>query len=147
MILVVIVLFNALRQPLVIWLCVPLAIIGVTAGLLITGQPFGFMAMLGMLSLSGMLIKNAIVLIDQIEVEKRTGKHPHTAVLDATVSRLRPVGLAAVTTVMGMIPLFIDPFFAAMAVTIAFGLSFATVLTLIVVPVFYVIVFRIRPAA
>jgi multidrug efflux pump subunit AcrB len=143
MILIVIMLFNALRQPLVIWLTVPLALIGVTVGLLIFDQPFGFMALLGLMSLSGMLIKNAIVLIDQIDTEIRGGKERFQAVVDSGVSRLRPVALAAVTTIMGMIPLLTDAFFVSMAVTIMFGLGFATLLTLIVVPVLYATIFRI----
>ena len=147
MVAIVIVLFNSLRQPAVIWLCVPLAIIGVTAGLLISGQPFGFMAMLGMLSLSGMLIKNAVVLIDEIDFEIREGKPRYDAILDSAVSRVRPVSMAALTTVMGMIPLFTDAFFIAMAVTIVFGLTFATILTLVVVPVLYAIFFRIPASA
>lgn len=144
MILVVIFLFNAFRQPLIIWLTVPLSIIGVTAGLLIFNQPFGFMALLGLMSLSGMLIKNAIVLIDQINLEIREGKNPFHAIVDSGVSRMRPVSMAALTTIMGMIPLLQDDFFIAMAVTIMFGLGFATVLTLIVVPVLYAVFFRIR---
>ncbi len=143
MVVIVIFLFNALRQPLIIWLCVPLAIIGVTLGLLLTGQSFGFMALLGFLSLSGMLIKNAIVLIDQIDLEIREGKAPFSAILDSAVSRLRPVTMAAITTVLGMIPLVFDAFFIGMAVTIMFGLTFATVLTLIVVPVLYALFFRV----
>lgn len=143
MVLIVIALFNGLRQPAVIWLTVPLALIGVTFGLLITRQPFGFMALLGFLSLSGMLIKNAIVLIDEIELQKREGKEPFDAIMDSGVSRLRPVAMAALTTAMGMLPLFTDAFFIAMAVTIVFGLMVATVLTMVVVPVFYAIFFRI----
>jgi multidrug efflux pump subunit AcrB len=143
MILVVIFLFNAFRQPLIIWLTVPLSIIGVTAGLLIFKQPFGFMALLGLMSLSGMLIKNAIVLIDQINLEIREGKNPFKAIVDSGVSRMRPVSMAALTTIMGMIPLLQDDFFIAMAVTIMFGLGFATLLTLIVVPVLYAAFFRI----
>jgi len=144
MVLIVIFLFNSIRQPLIIWLCVPLAIIGVTAGLLLTGQPFGFMALLGVLSLSGMLIKNAIVLIDQINFEVGQGKELPRAIQDSAVSRTRPVMMAAVTTVMGMTPLVLDAFYVSMAVTIMFGLSFAAVLTLIVVPVFYAIFFRVK---
>jgi multidrug efflux pump subunit AcrB len=144
MILIVICLFNALRQPLIIWLTVPLAIIGVTLGLLVTRQPFGFMALLGFLSLTGMLIKNSIVLIDQIDLEIREGKEPFRAIMDSSVSRMRPVMMAAATTVLGMTPLLFDAFFIAMAVTIMFGLTFASVLTLIVVPVFYAIFFRIK---
>ncbi len=142
MILVTIVLFNSLRQPLIIWLCVPLALIGVTVGLLSTGQPFGFMALLGFLSLMGMLIKNAIVLIDQINIEIGAGKALKAAILDSGVSRLRPVAMAALTTALGMIPLVMDAFFASMAITIIGGLIFATMLTMVVVPVFYAILYR-----
>ncbi len=143
MVVIVIFLFNAIRQALIIWLSVPLAIIGVAIGLLLTGESFGFMALLGFLSLVGMLIKNAIVLIDQIDLEIREGKIPFEAILDSSVSRLRPVTMAAITTVLGMIPLYFDVFFISMAVTIMFGLSFATVLTLTIVPVLYAIFFRI----
>ncbi|MEE8294691.1 MAG: efflux RND transporter permease subunit, partial [Sphingomonadales bacterium] len=142
MVLIVIVLFNALRQPLIIWLTVPLALIGVTFGLLVTSQPFGFMALLGFMSLSGMLIKNAIVLIDQIEIEKSEGKQILQAIIEAGVSRLRPVGMAAATTALGMLPLLTDAFFVAMAVTIIFGLVFATLLTMVVVPTLYALFFR-----
>ncbi len=142
MVLITIGLFNAFREPLVIWLCVPLALIGVTIGLLSTGQPFGFMALLGFLSLIGMLIKNAIVLIDEINLQKGEGKELLAAIIDSGVSRLRPVGMAASTTALGMLPLFFDAFFISMAVTIVFGLIFATVLTMIVVPVLYAIFFR-----
>jgi len=145
MILIVIALFNALRQPLIVFLTVPFAIIGVTAGLLLTGQPFGFVATLGLLSLSGMLIKNAVVLLDQVEINKRKGMEPLTSVLDAGVSRARPVAMAAFTTVLGMAPLLFDIFWKAMAVTIMAGLAFATLLTLVLVPVLYTVFFRIRP--
>jgi multidrug efflux pump subunit AcrB len=143
MVLIVIGLFNALRQPLVIWLCVPLALIGVTAGLLLTRQPFGFMALLGFMSLSGMLIKNAIVLIDEIEIQKTQTSDVLKAIIDSGLSRLRPVSMAALTTALGMMPLVFDAFFVAMAVTVIFGLMIATVLTMIVVPVFYAILFRV----
>jgi len=142
MVLVTIILFNSLRQPLIIWLCVPLAIIGVTVGLLSTGQAFGFMATLGFLSLMGMLIKNAIVLIDQINLETEEGKELLPAIVDSGASRLRPVAMAALTTALGMIPLLLDAFFASMAITIIGGLVFATILTMVVVPVFYSIFYR-----
>lgn len=145
MVLVTLALFNSLKQTAIIWLVVPLAIIGVTIGLLSTGQPFGFMALLGFLSLSGMLIKNAIVLIDQINLEVREGKTAWDAILDSAVSRLRPVGMAAATTILGMAPLFPDAFFVSMAVTIAFGLGFATILTMVVVPTLYAVFFGARP--
>lgn len=145
MIIIVVLLFGRVRQPLIIWLCVPLSLIGVTAGLLITNSEFGFMALLGFLSLSGMLIKNAIVLVDQIDLEVKEGKPVWQAILDSAVGRMRPVSLAAVTTILGMIPLLPDIFFRSMAVTIMFGLGFATVLTLIFVPVLYAIFFKARP--
>jgi len=144
MILVVIFLFNAFRQPLIIWLTVPLSLIGVVVGLLLLNQPFGFMALLGLMSLSGMLIKNAIVLIDQIDLNIRGGMDRLEAILESGVSRLQPVMMAALTTMMGMIPLFTDAFFVAMAVTIVFGLGFASILTLVFVPVLYATFFKIR---
>lgn len=144
MFLIVVVLFDSLREPIVIFLTVPLAIIGVTVGLLIMDQPFGFMALLGFMSLSGMLIKNAIVLIDEIRVQRTEGASPYDALINAGVSRLRPVSMAAMTTVLGMIPLLADAFFVAMAVTIMFGLTFATVLTMVVVPVLYACFFRVK---
>ncbi|WP_318465977.1 efflux RND transporter permease subunit [Photobacterium leiognathi] len=137
MFLITIFLFNKVKEALIVWATVPLAIIGVTLGLLLLNTPFGFMALLGFLSLSGMLVKNGIVLLDQIEIEIASGKEKYQAVVDAAVSRVRPVCMAAITTVLGMIPLLPDVFFKPMAVTIMFGLSFATVLTLIVVPVLY----------
>ncbi|THB79974.1 MAG: efflux RND transporter permease subunit [Desulfobacteraceae bacterium] len=145
MVLIVLFLFNALRQTLIIYLCLPLSVIGVTSGLLISGEPFGFMCLLGFIGLSGMLIKNALVLIDQIDLEIREGKSPFQAVLDSSVSRLRPVMMAAVTTVMGMLPLMTDPFYVGMSITIISGLSFGTILTLIIVPVLYASMFRIKP--
>jgi len=143
MVFITIMLFNNLRQPLIIWLTVPLAIIGVAVGLLGLDLPFDFMALLGFISLVGMLVKNAVVLMDQINIELRQGKAPLCAVIDAAVSRLRPVTMTAVTTMLGMAPLLQDIFFRSMAVTIISGLGFATVLTLIVVPVLYAIFFRV----
>ena len=143
MVLLVIVLFNSIKKTLIIWLTVPLAIIGVTAGLLLFNQPFGFMALLGVMSLAGMLIKNAIVLIDQIDLELSGGKQPFQAIVDSGVSRLTPVSMAALTTIFGMVPLLKDAFFVSMAVTIMFGLLFATILTLVVVPVLYAIFFQV----
>ncbi len=143
MFLILVMLFNSLRQPLVIFLTVPLTIIGVTTGLLAFDQPFGFMALLGFLSLAGMQIKNAIVLIDEINAQWAAGVDPFNAVVNAGVTRLRPVALAAVTTVLGMLPLVTDAFYAAMAVTIMCGLTFATVLTMVVIPVNYALIYRI----
>jgi multidrug efflux pump subunit AcrB len=143
MVLAVLVMFNGFRQTLVIWLAAPLAIVGVTFGLLLFRVPFEFMAILGFLSLIGMLVKNSIVLVDQTDTEIKKGKEHLAAVIDAAVSRARPVFLGAVTTILGVAPLLLDPFFRSMAVTIMFGLAFATLLTLIVVPLLYAVLFRI----
>jgi multidrug efflux pump subunit AcrB len=143
MVLVVFVLFGSVRQPVVIWLVVPLAIIGVVFGLIVTQTPMEFMAILGVLSLSGLLIKNAIVLVDQMNVEIASGKPRHDAVIDSAASRVRPVMMGTLTTMLGVIPLFFDAFFRSMAVVIVFGLSFATLLTLIIVPVLYALFFGI----
>ncbi|MCO4321498.1 efflux RND transporter permease subunit [Aliidiomarina quisquiliarum] len=137
MFLITVLLFSSAKKALVVWTTVPLSIIGVTFGLLITQQAFSFMALLGILSLSGMLIKNGIVLLEQIKSEEEAGKTGYGALIDASVKRVRPVAMAALTTILGMIPLLFDEFFASMAVTIMFGLGFATLLTLIVVPVMY----------
>lgn len=141
MVLISILLFNALRQPLIIWLLVPMSVNGVVLGLLGTGLPFTFTALLGMLSLSGMLIKNGIVLVEEIDLEREAGLGLKDAILTAGVSRLRPVMLAAITTILGMAPLLGDAFFVSMAVTIMGGLAFATVLTMIAGPVFYYVFF------
>jgi multidrug efflux pump subunit AcrB len=149
MVLIVVCLFNSIRTTLVIWFTVPLCIIGVTAGLLLTGQPFGFMALLGVLSLGGEQIKNSIVVLDKVSSEISRGKAPYQAILDGSVAKLRPVLMVAITTVLGMIPLLRDAFFASMAVALMFGLLFACVLTMIVMPVLYAIFFRVEnePAA
>ncbi|MCE9687612.1 efflux RND transporter permease subunit [Shewanella sp. AS16] len=143
MFLITVFLFNSVRQPLVIWLTVPLALIGVSAGLLLFDAPFSFMALLGLLSLSGMVIKNGIVLVDQINLELSEGKPAYAALVDSCVSRVRPVMMAAITTMLGMIPLISDAFFGSMAITIIFGLGFASLLTLIVLPVLYSLAFKI----
>ncbi|WP_108945364.1 efflux RND transporter permease subunit [Shewanella halifaxensis] len=143
MFLITVLLFNSVRQPLVIWFTVPLSLIGVVSGLLLFDAPFSFMALLGLLSLTGMIIKNGIVLVDQINLELSQGKPAYQAVVDSAVSRVRPVLMAAITTMLGMIPLLSDAFFGSMAITIIFGLGFASVLTLIVLPVTYTLAFRI----
>ena len=144
MIIVVFLLFNAIKQPLIIYLTVPLAIIGVVYGLIALSTPMEFMAILGVLSLTGMLIKNAIVLIDQTDSEIADGKARMSAVVDAAVSRVRPVSLGVLTTVLGVVPLLSDPFFRSLAVVIICGLSFATILTLIIVPTLYAIFFGVK---
>ena len=144
-IIILVALFNGTRQPLIIFLTVPLCIVGVTAGLLLTNQPFGFMALLGVLSLQGMLIKNGIVLVDQIQSGIRDGLDRFDAVVQGAVGRLVSISVGAMTTALGLAPLLFDTFFQAMAVAIMSGLLFGTILTLIVLPILYTIAFRIRP--
>ncbi len=144
MFLVVLFLFNAWRQTIIIWLAVPLSLIGVIYGLSLSQTPMEFMAILGVLSLTGMLIKNAIVLVDETDSQIGSGKARMAAVVDSAVSRVRPVLLGVLTTVLGVIPLLWDPFFTSLAVVIICGLSFATILTLIVVPTLYAIFFGIK---
>ena len=141
MVLISVLLFKAIRQPVIIWLLVPMSVNGVVIGLLGTGLPFTFTALLGLLSLSGMLIKNGIVLVEEIDLVRAEGRPLREAIVEASVSRLRPVMLAAITTILGMAPLLSDAFFVSMAITIMGGLAFATVLTLVAAPVFYLIFF------
>jgi multidrug efflux pump subunit AcrB len=141
--LIIVVLFNAYRPTIVILLTIPFVLIGITAGLLGTGSPFGFVALLGAMSLCGMMIKNAIVLLDEVNIQLATGKSQYDAVTLAAVSRLRPVALASATTVLGVIPLLKDLFWVSMAVVIMVGLTFGTILTMVLVPVFYSILFKI----
>ena len=144
MVMIVILLFNSIKKTLAIFLTVPLILIGVVAGLLGFDQPFGFMALLGFLSLVGMEIKNAIVLMDEINAQLAAGAKPFDAVVMSGVTRLRPVANTALTTVLGMIPLVVDPFYSSMAVTIMCGLAFATLLTMVVVPVNYALLYGVR---
>ena len=144
MVLTVLMLFNSVKRTVVIFMTLPLILVGVVAGLLAFDQPVGFMALLGFLSLVGMQVKNAIVLMDEIAANVDRGLTPYAAVIGAGISRLRPVANASLTTVLGMIPLLSDAFYCAMAVTIMAGLAFATVLTMIVIPVNYALVYRIR---
>ena len=137
-------LFAAYRPPLIILLTVPFLLIGVVLGLLVFGQPFGFLALLGAMSLSGMIIKGAIVLLDQVNANLAEGLSPYDAVVESAVSRLRPVALAAATTVLGVVPLLPDIFWVALAVTIMCGLTVGTLLTMLVVPVMYATFYRIK---
>jgi multidrug efflux pump subunit AcrB len=143
MFVITVLLFSSMRDALVIWACVPMALIGVTLGLLAVNVPFGFLALLGFLSLSGMLVKNGIVLLDQIKLELSQGLAPYQAVYDSAVSRVRPVSMGAITTILGMLPLVTDDFFASMAVVIMFGLGFGTILTLLFLPLMYCSIYRI----
>lgn len=138
--------FNNIRKSAIILCTIPLGLIGVTLGLLIADTIFGFFTILGLISLAGIIINNAIVLIDRINIElDQNGREPADAVIEACQQRLRPILLTTCTTVGGMLPLWIshDPMFETMAVSIIFGLMFATLLTLILVPVLYSIFFRV----
>ncbi len=145
MLLTIFVLWNRVRQPIIIFLSIPLSIIGVVLGLLMTGVPFSFMSLMGLLALFGMVIKNAIVMVDEIDIYIRKGVPPFDAIIDACITRVRPVLLTALSTVLGMLPLLTDSFFQGMAVTIMFGLTIASGITLIVTPVLYALFFHIKP--
>ncbi|WP_262695657.1 efflux RND transporter permease subunit [Kordiimonas aquimaris] len=144
MVLVVVILFNRIRQPIIIWAVVPLGLIGVVFGLIITGTPLEFMGLLGLLSLSGLLIQNSLVLVDNTDNLIADGMPRFDALVESAASRLRPVMMGAFTTVLGIIPLYFDAFFKSMTVVLAFGLSFATLITLLITPVLYALFFRIK---
>ncbi|WP_421918442.1 efflux RND transporter permease subunit [Marinifilum sp.] len=144
MVIIIMMLFNNFRQPIIILIVLPLALIGVSYGLWITGKPFGFIPVLGTLGLMGMMIKNSVVLLDQINLEIKAGKQVLTAIIDSAVSRMRPVIMASFTTILGMIPLIPDELFGGMAVAIMFGLLLGSIITLIVVPVLYAVFYRVN---
>ena len=133
-----------IRKLLVIFLTIPLGIIGVVWGLLFFNSTLGIMAELGILALAGIIIRNGVVLIDQIKQHLEAGMSPIQAVIESAIVRFRPIMLAAFTTVLGLIPLFFSDFWNSMAVTIAAGLTGATLLTLVVLPVLYAIIFKIK---
>lgn len=141
---ILIALFKDFRKPLMILLCLPLAITGVVAGMLLAGKEFGFVAIVGALGLVGMMIKNGVVLVDEVDIQIRSGKDRFLALVDASTSRLRPVFLAAMTTILGMIPLVNDDMFGALAVTIMGGLFIGTIITLIILPILYSLFFNIQ---
>jgi multidrug efflux pump subunit AcrB len=143
MFIITVLMFSSPRKALLIWLTVPLAMIGVTLGFLLTGIPFGFMALLGLLSLSGMLVRNGIVLLEEVDNLAESGQPPREALVNAACARLRPICLTALTTILGLAPLLLDAFFQSMSVVIMFGLGFATLLTLIVLPVLYASAYRL----
>ncbi|MBR5845124.1 MAG: efflux RND transporter permease subunit [Rikenellaceae bacterium] len=141
---ILLLLFGDYRRPIVILLMLPLIFVGVVAGLAVTGRMFDFFALLGLLGLVGMNIKNAVVLVDQIDIEMRSGRDRYEALVRATRSRVVPVVLASVTTILGMLPLLFDAMFGGMAATIMGGLLMATLLTIFFLPVCYSIFFNIR---
>jgi multidrug efflux pump subunit AcrB len=138
--------FNSFRRPLIIFIAIPLAFTGASIGLVIMRDPFDFFALLGLLSLAGVIINNGIVLIDKIDAERTKRNEPQAAVVNNALTRFRPILMMTVTTVLGLLPLIIsvDFLFFSMAVIIAFGLIFGTLLTLGVVPVLYTLLFRVR---
>ena len=138
-------LFASVKIPMIIFSALPFAMIGIAPGLFLTGKSFGFMSTIGFVSLSGMMIKNMIVLVDEIKYEINIlKKDKFTALVDSAVSRMRSVALAALTTILGMIPLLWDPLYGDMAATIIFGLFVSTVLTLFVFPVGYGLFYNIK---
>ncbi len=144
LIVILVALFGNFRQPIIILCILPLSLIGVAVGMLLTGFDFGFFPIAGWLGLLGMIIKNVIVLIDEINIQRREGVPAYTTVIESTVSRTRPVLMAATTTILGMVPLLFDIAFGGMAATIIFGLTFATLLTLFVTPALYILFYRIK---
>ena len=144
LIVILVALFGNFRQPIIILCILPLSLIGVAVGMLLTGFDFGFFPIAGWLGLLGMIIKNVIVLIDEINIQRRERVPAYTAVIESTVSRTRPVLMAATTTILGMVPLLFDIAFGGMAATIIFGLTFATLLTLFVTPALYILFYRIK---
>ena len=146
MLLIMIALFKDIKKPLIIVCCLPLVAIGIVFGMLAAGMSFGFVAMVGCLGIIGMMIKNGIVLIDEIDRQLSLGVEPYKAVVDSTLSRLRPVMMASMTTVLGMAPLVTDPLFGSLAVTIMGGLTVGTLITLVFLPVLYSLFFKIKKA-
>ncbi len=144
MIFILVMLFKDYKKPAIIFCCIPLILIGVTPVVLMTGKPFGFVAIVGVLGLIGMMIKNGIVLMDEINLEISSGIKPRKALIQSSKSRLRPVMMASLTTILGMIPLVPDAMFGSLAVTIMGGLFIGTLITLIFIPVLYSLFFKVK---
>lgn len=144
MIAILIMLFKDYRKPIIIFCCIPLVFIGVVAVMLLTGKTFNFVAIVGTLGLIGMIIKNGIVLMDEITLQLSQGNAPITALVNSAQSRLRPVMMTSLTTILGMIPLLSDAMFGSMAASIMGGLLFGTLITLIFMPILYALFFHIK---
>ena len=142
MLLILIMLFNDFRRPAIIFSCIPLVVVGVFPSVLLSGKDFGFVAIVGILGLIGMMIKNGIVLIDEISLQTSQGKPLDRALIDSSKSRLLPVMMASLTTILGMIPLISDSLFGSLAVTIMGGLAAGTVIILIFIPVLYSLMYK-----
>jgi multidrug efflux pump subunit AcrB len=143
-VLTLILLFNDFRKPLIVLICIPMAFIGIVPGMILTGQPFTFMAIIGSFGLMGMIVKNAIVLLDEAETLIAGGSEKYPALINATISRTRPVLLASFTTILGMVPLLTDPMYASMAVAIISGLLVGTLITLLFVPILYAAFYGVK---
>ncbi len=144
-IITLILLFNDFRKPLIVLICIPMAFIGIVPGMILAGQPFTFMAIIGSFGLMGMIVKNAIVLLNEAETLIAKGTAKHLALINATISRTRPVLLASFTTILGMLPLLTDPMYASMAVAIISGLLVGTLITLLFVPILYAAFYGVKP--
>lgn len=144
---ILIALFKDFKKPAIIFLCLPLAAIGIVFGMLVSGKDFGFVAIVGALGLIGMMIKNGVVLLDEITLQIASGKERLQALLDSSSSRFRPVMMASLTTILGMIPLLNDDLFGSLAVTIMGGLLVGTVITLVFIPVLYALFFPLEKEA
>lgn len=144
MVVILLILFKDYKKPVIIFCCVPLIVIGVIPTIALTGKPFGFVAIIGVLGLIGMMIKNGIVLMDEITLQINNGTTPLRAIIDSSKSRLRPVMMASLTTILGMIPLIPDALFGSLAVTIMGGLFMGTIITLIFIPILYATFFGLK---
>ncbi len=141
---ILIMLFKDYRKPIIVLLCVPLLFVGAILGVLVSGKAFGFVAICGILGLIGMMIKNGVVLMDEINFQIGEGKEPVEALLDSSAIRFRPVMMASLTTILGMIPLLPDDMFGSLAATIMGGLLVGTIITLIFIPILYSLFFKIK---
>ena len=146
MICILVLLFKDYKVPTLLFCCIPMILIGVIPAVLISGKQFGFVAIVGVLGLVGMMIKNGIVLMDEIKLQIHEGKDKRKALIDSSLSRLRPVLMASLTTILGMIPLVPDAMFGSMAVTIMGGLVMATFICLVIIPVLYALFYHIKPS-
>jgi len=143
MLIIVLALFNNLKQSLIIFIIFPFALVGIVIGFISTGATLTFIGIIGALGLIGMMIKNAIVLLDEINQNLKSGKTQLKSITMATISRLRPVVMASATTILGMIPLLFDVMYQSLAIVIVFGLLVGTVITLLVIPVIYATMFKV----
>lgn len=137
-------LFRSYRTALLLFCCIPFVFVGVIPAMLLSGQDFGFVAIVGILGLVGMMLKNGIVLVDEMRLQLRSGKDSQQALIDASLSRLRPVTMASLTTVLGMVPLLFDDMFGSMAAAIMGGLIAGTIIVLIIIPVLYSLFYKLK---